>query len=147
MKRAQTEIIGLVFVVIIGIFGLVLYVALSSSIESTDNLREEQLALSMLTTMVQVDVGDIKYSDLVASYITRNVGLDDLDYATTQMLNQLNELNQPYMFVILNEEGIQEYGPIYYECDEDSDRPAANEQAIPLFGSSRHVTLVLSLCK
>jgi hypothetical protein len=147
MRKSQTEIIGLAFVVIIAIFGLIIYVSLTSSIESTDTLRQKQLAASMVTTMIQVDINNIKYQDLVAGCIARAQRCNDLKNYSKEMLSVLDDLNQAYSFTIINPDEVTKIGPL-----EDPDNPcgitkkAVATQPISLYGTSDKALIMLALC-
>ena len=142
-RKAQTEIIGLAFVVVIAIFGLLVYVALNSSIETTDDLRQKELASSMLTTMAQVDVGNVKYEDLVVNCVARSEDCELMNMTTNLMLDELRDLNQNFEFVIKDSNDIEEL-IISEGCG--IERQAVATQPISLYGTSEKLLLYLALC-
>ncbi len=141
--NAQTEIIGLVFVVVIAIFGLITYVALNGSIETTNDLRQKALASSMLTTMAQADVGSVTFEDLVVNCIARNQDCRIMNDSISLMLNELTNLNQPFEFKILDSNDVEEMS-INKGCG--LERQAVATQPISLYGTSEKLMLYLALC-
>lgn len=141
-KHGQTEIIGLAFVIMLAVIGLLFYVSLSNNEIRTPDIREEQLAGSMITAMINTDLQDGKYIDLIRDCAARSRNCDMTRDYSEQMLSILDLYGQPYWYRV---EGTTV--EIQKECDASKETVAVATQQITLFGGSEYATIILSLCR
>jgi hypothetical protein len=142
MNKAQTEIVGLAFVVLLAVIGLLFFVVLSNNQIGTPDFRERQLATSIITAIINTDTPEGKYVDLLRECVARNRKCDETNTYTEQMLAVLDTYGVEYWYRV---EGtnIEAKTP---DCGQGVVTKAAATQQIPIYGGAEKANIILSLC-
>ena len=154
-KRAQTEAIGLIIIVMIVIIGMIFMMTRNSKNDylERESYSDPKLAQSFLNVLMETEIGNYGVMKDIISNCHDNrkknlCGGDCCDYAKQTIKNSLaltlDEWQKPY-FVTVKQNNKESFNISTEDCDRYSSGYKLGQYTIPAFPKSIHIEM--KICK